>query len=91
MFVNLNIKSVGELVRNHIHSFMNRLQCSKDLQLSYICKSTMLLYMLVLVGSYLNRLISYIMRVHILVRFKYCNVGLWLFFDIGLNHCITIF
>ena len=26
MFVNLNIKSFGELIRNYIYSFMNRLQ-----------------------------------------------------------------
>ena len=37
MFVNLNIKSFGDLIKkNHIHSFMNRLQCSKDLLLSSI-------------------------------------------------------
>ena len=36
MFVNLYIKPFGELIRNNIHSFMNRLQCSKNLLLSYI-------------------------------------------------------
>ena len=36
MFVNLNVKSFGELIRNYTHSFMNRLQCSKNLLLSSI-------------------------------------------------------
>ena len=31
MFVQLNIKSFGELMRNNIYSFMNRLQCSSNL------------------------------------------------------------
>ena len=46
VLVNLNIKSFGELIRNNIHSFMNRLglQCSKNLRLSSICKSTTHLY-----------------------------------------------
>ena len=39
MFVNLNIKSFGELIRNHIYSFINRLQCSKKLLLSSIVKT----------------------------------------------------
>ena len=38
MFVQLNIKSFGELMRNNIYSFMNRLQCSS------ICKSTVPLH-----------------------------------------------
>ena len=46
MFVNLNIKSFGELIRNYVHSFMNRhVQCSKNLLLSSICKSTISLYL----------------------------------------------
>ena len=48
MFVIVNIKSFGELIRNSIHSFMNRLQGSKNLLFS-ICKSTKLLYTIVLV------------------------------------------
>ena len=40
MFVQLYIKSFGELMRNSIYSFMNRLQCSSNLILSSICKST---------------------------------------------------
>ena len=44
MFVQLNIKSFGELMRNNIYSFMNRLQCSSDLILSSICKSTVPLH-----------------------------------------------
>ena len=36
MFVQLNIKSFGELMRNNIYSFMNRLQCSSNLILSSI-------------------------------------------------------
>ena len=31
MFVQLNIKSFGELIRSYIHSFMNRLQSSNNL------------------------------------------------------------
>ena len=44
MFVQLNIKSFGELMRNNIYSFMNRLQCSSNLILSSICKSTVPLH-----------------------------------------------
>ena len=44
MFVNVNIKSFGELIRNYIHSFMNRLQCPNNLLLSSTCKSTIPLY-----------------------------------------------
>ena len=40
MFVQLNIKSFGELLRSYTHSFMNRLQCSNKLILSSICEST---------------------------------------------------
>ena len=40
LFVQLNIESFGELMQNHIYSFMNRLQCSSILILSSICKST---------------------------------------------------
>ena len=40
MFVQLNIKSFGELLRSYIHSFVNRLQCSYNLILSSICEST---------------------------------------------------
>ena len=47
MFVNLIIKSFGELIRNHIHSFMNRLQCLKKFPLSSICKSTIPLVLVV--------------------------------------------
>ena len=38
MFVHLNIKSFGDLMRNNIYSFMNRLQCSSILILSSISK-----------------------------------------------------
>ena len=44
MFVQLNIKSFGELLRSYIHSFMNRLQCSNNLILSSICESTVPMY-----------------------------------------------
>ena len=44
MFVQLNIKSFGELMRNNIYSFMNRLQCSSNLILSSICKCTVPLH-----------------------------------------------
>ena len=40
MFVQLIIKSFGELLRSYIHSFMNRIQCSNNLTLSSICEST---------------------------------------------------
>ena len=36
MFVQLNIKLFGELLRSYIDSFMNRLQCSNNLILSSI-------------------------------------------------------
>ena len=39
MFVQLNIKSVGELSRSYIHCFMNRLQWLNNLILSSICES----------------------------------------------------
>ena len=39
MFVQLNIKSFGELSRSYIHCFMNRLQCLNNLILSSICES----------------------------------------------------
>ena len=44
MFVQLNIKSFGELLGNYIYSFMNRLQCSNNLILSSICKSAVPIY-----------------------------------------------
>ena len=44
MFVQLNIKSFGELMQNNIYSFINRLQCSSNLILSSICKSTVPLH-----------------------------------------------
>ena len=44
MFVQINIKSFGELLRSCIHSFMNRLQCSNNLILSSICESTVPIY-----------------------------------------------
>ena len=44
MFVQLNIKSFGELFRSYIHSFMNRLQCSNNCILSSICESTAPMY-----------------------------------------------
>ena len=44
LFVNLNIKLFGGLLRNNIHSFLNRLQCSRNLLLSSICKNTIPLY-----------------------------------------------
>ena len=44
MFVNLNIMSFGELMGNHIYSFMNRLQFSKKLLLSSTYKSIIALY-----------------------------------------------
>ena len=43
MFVQLNIKSFGELLRRYTHSFMNKLQCSNILILSSICESTVLI------------------------------------------------
>ena len=44
MFVQLNLKSFGELLRSYIHGFMNRLQCSNNLILSCICESTEPMY-----------------------------------------------
>ena len=44
MFVQLNIKSFRELLRNYIHSFMSRLQCSNNLILSFICENTVPIY-----------------------------------------------
>ena len=44
MFVNLNFKSFGELIKISIHSFMNKLQCSKHLLLFSICKCTISVY-----------------------------------------------
>ena len=40
MFVQLNIKSFGELLRNYIHGFMNRFQCPNNINSSSICEST---------------------------------------------------
>ena len=40
VFVQLKIKSFGELLRSYILSFINRLQCFKNLILFSICKST---------------------------------------------------
>ena len=39
MFVNFNIKSFGELIRNYIHSFMNRLQGPNNLLLQLNIKA----------------------------------------------------
>ena len=39
MFVQLNIKSFGKLLRSSIHGFMNRLHCSNNLILSSTCES----------------------------------------------------
>ena len=47
MFVQLNIKSFGELLRSYIHSFTNRLQCSYNLILSSICESTVPIFILI--------------------------------------------
>ena len=44
IFVELNIKSFGELLRSYIHSFMSRLQCSNNLSLSSIFESTAPMY-----------------------------------------------
>ena len=44
MFVQLNIKSFGELLRSYIHSFMYRLQCSNKLILS-----SMIQYLFILI------------------------------------------
>ena len=44
MFVQLKIKSFGELLRSYFHSFMNRLQCSNNFILFSICESTVLIY-----------------------------------------------
>ena len=44
MFVQLNIKSFGELLRSYIHSFMNGLQCSNNIILSSTCESTVPIY-----------------------------------------------
>ena len=40
MFVQLNIKSFAELMRTDIYSFTNKLQCSKYVILTAICKNT---------------------------------------------------
>ena len=44
MFVQLNIESFVELLRSYNHSFMNRLQCSNNLSVSSLCKSTVPIY-----------------------------------------------
>ena len=44
MFVQLNIKSFGDLLSSYIYSFMNRLQCSNNIISSSICKSTVPIY-----------------------------------------------
>ena len=44
IFLQLNIKSFGELPGSYIYSFMNRLQCSNNLILSSICESTVPMY-----------------------------------------------
>ena len=44
MFVQLNIKSFDELMRNNKYSFIHRLHCSSNLILSSICKSTVPLH-----------------------------------------------
>ena len=48
------VKSFGELIRSHIHSFMNRLQCSKDLLLSSICKAQYLCTLIFGPGGFLS-------------------------------------
>ena len=58
MFVQLNIKSFGELLRSYIHSFMNRLQCSNNLIVSSICENTVPIYSNIWMWWY-NMLIPY--------------------------------
>ena len=46
-FVQLNIKSFGELMQNNMFNFMNRLQCSSYLILTSLCKSTVPLIIII--------------------------------------------
>ena len=44
MFVNLNIKSFGELLRVFIHGFRSRITISRNFMLSSICNSSCSIY-----------------------------------------------
>ena len=44
MFVNLNIKSFGELLRVFVHGFRSRITISRNFMLSSICNSSCSIY-----------------------------------------------
>ena len=74
MFVQLNIKSFGELMRNNFYCFMNRLQCSSNLILSSICKSTVQLHSNIWTWWYdVLILLTAILLVSILLWPIYCD------------------